>query len=88
MERVIDLENVSRALDIISQTEYEVAIKREEDLWYTHRNMRDRIEFLHTIGVTDYSERDKMLAWAEGEYRKYTSKQEWARVEKELDVGF
>lgn len=92
MDRVIDLTRVARVLDNISEVEYDVAIKREEDLWYTHRNMRDRILFLENCGVVTKEESQKMLVWSENEYKKNIKKVEKKEAEAEIhklcDVGF
>ena len=68
-ERTIDLTRICMVLDNISEVEYEVAVKREEDLWLTHRAMRDRILFLENCGIVTKDESAKMLDWAEHEYK-------------------
>lgn len=91
-QRNIDLTRICMVLDNISEVEYEVAIKREEDLWLTHRAMRDRILFLEDCGIVSKEESVKMLDWAEHEYKLNIKKVEEIEAKKELeklcDVGF
>ena len=74
MNREIDLEKVGMVLDNTAKAEYEVAIKRNEDLWYTKRGLDEKILFLHCIGVVSEREKKKMLEWSEDQFELYTRK--------------
>lgn len=90
MERIIDLERVGMVMDNLSEVEYSVAKKNNEDLWNVYRGMRDRILFLENCGIVTDKERAGMLEWAENEYKANGGTVDTKSVPDEdfCDVGF
>lgn len=90
MDRIIDLERVGMVMDNLSEVEYSVAKKNNEDLWNVYRSMRDRILFLENCGIVSEKEREGMLKWAENEYSANGGAIEAipATDEEFCDVGF